>query len=65
VARSFQARYSSGRCGICDEPIEEGEVVQYEDDELVHSACADEEGDEYDGPSRLDREIADRYPDWQ
>lgn len=50
--RTFRAR-REGRCGICDEPIAEGDEVRYEDDELVHADCLDED------------EIAERYPDWQ
>lgn len=35
----FEARYY-GTCYGCDEKIEPGQMVVYEDDELVHEACA-------------------------
>jgi hypothetical protein len=45
---SFQAKYP-GRCGSCDERIDVGDEVRYDDDELVHDRCkalaADEQGD--------------------
>ncbi len=43
MSRPFTAMYSAGRCGICDEPIEEGNLVAYEDDELCHQECIEEE----------------------
>ncbi len=39
---AFEARYH-GRCGLCDGDIEPGDLVVYEDDELVHAECADAE----------------------
>lgn len=38
----FVAKYSSGRCGECDEPIHEGDECCYVDDEIVHAECAQE-----------------------
>jgi hypothetical protein len=35
---SFTARYP-GRCAACDERIHEGDLVKYDDDELVHTRC--------------------------
>lgn len=35
---SFNARYP-GRCASCEERIHEGDLVKYEDDELVHTQC--------------------------
>lgn len=35
---SFTAKYP-GRCAACDERIDEGDRVKYDDDELVHTAC--------------------------
>lgn len=35
---SFHAKYSA-RCGSCDDRIEVGERIDYEDDELVHVGC--------------------------
>ena len=38
----FAARYSGGRCAAsCGEPIIEGEMLTYADDQLVHLDCAD------------------------
>lgn len=42
---TFEARYSGSRCGLCDEKIEEGELVAYVDGELCHADCAAEETD--------------------
>ena len=39
---AFTAQYP-GRCGICDEPIDEGDLVAYDDDELCHQACIEDE----------------------
>ena len=41
-SRQFEARYG-GRCGLCDDRIEEGELVEFYDDELCHSECVDDE----------------------
>lgn len=30
-----------GRCGICQEPIHEGDEIDRVDDEYVHAACAE------------------------
>jgi hypothetical protein len=38
-SRVFTAQYH-GRCGICDEAIEEGDEACYEDDQVVHAHCA-------------------------
>lgn len=40
---SFQSRYP-GRCGSCDNRINVGDEVCYEEDELVHDTCPDESG---------------------
>lgn len=40
---SFSARYA-GRCGNCDNRIEPGDEVRYDDDELVHDQCPGESG---------------------
>lgn len=32
-----------GRCAICDERIYPGDEVDYEDDELVHAECVEED----------------------
>jgi hypothetical protein len=43
--RPFEARYR-GHCGICDDDIEPGDdLVFEEDDSLVHADCTDEEVD--------------------
>ena len=37
----FAARYSGGRCAAsCGEPIIEGEMLAYVDDDLVHVDCS-------------------------
>jgi hypothetical protein len=36
--RTFDARYR-GHCNTCDEPIEVGDQLRYEDDEVVHGTC--------------------------
>lgn len=39
--RTFEARYA-GKCGGCGERIKEGDLVGYDDsDVLVHADCAD------------------------
>ena len=35
---AFPAKYS-GRCAVCDGPIEIGEFVTYSDEEIVHAVC--------------------------
>jgi hypothetical protein len=40
MATVFEARYHS-TCGVCLEPIEPGDEVTWEDDEVVHEDCAD------------------------
>jgi hypothetical protein len=35
---SFRAQFG-GRCGGCDERIHEGDLVKYDDDQLVHVGC--------------------------
>ena len=35
---SFRAKYS-GRCGACDDRINPGDDVRYDDDQLVHDVC--------------------------
>lgn len=42
----FMARYTAGRCAICDEPIHECDEVCYYDDELCHDYCAEDAGAE-------------------
>jgi hypothetical protein len=37
--RAFAAKYP-GRCGSCERNIEPGDLVRYDDDELVHNKCA-------------------------
>ena len=46
--RSFRARYGGSRCAICDDKIEEDDLVVYIDDELCHAGCAEDEGEEVD-----------------
>jgi hypothetical protein len=36
----------SGRCGLCDLCINEGEEIVGVDDEWVHADCAEEDGHE-------------------
>jgi hypothetical protein len=45
VVNGFPAKFG-GRCGLCDGPIREGEDVEYVEDEIVHSDCADDFFDE-------------------
>ena len=35
---SFQAKYP-GRCTACDERIHEGDLVTYDDDQIIHATC--------------------------
>jgi hypothetical protein len=35
----FEARYP-GHCYLCDDHIDPGDTVRYDDDELVHNKCA-------------------------
>lgn len=35
----FEARYDGGRCGLCDEPLVEGDRLTYVEDELCHARC--------------------------
>ncbi len=47
--KPFPARFR-GSCGACDEPIDPGDLVRYDDDsDLVHDRCepsnADDQGD--------------------
>jgi hypothetical protein len=42
MSRPFTANYP-GTCAACLEPIDPGDEVVYEDDELVHEGCATEE----------------------
>lgn len=44
TTRTFQARYR-GRCLACDDQIEPGDDVCYDEDDLVHAECADEDDD--------------------
>lgn len=39
MAKVFEAMYH-GRCAVCDDEINEGDEVTYDDDELVHVECA-------------------------
>lgn len=39
----FQAKYP-GQCGRCDNRIQVGEHVHYDDDELIHVECAEDIG---------------------
>lgn len=39
---SFFAKYTTGRCGECQEPIHEGDECEYVDDEICHADCAAE-----------------------
>lgn len=48
----FEARYP-GRCPQCGERIEPGDEVTYNDDEVVHAECDDD--DEADGFDRWGR----------
>jgi ribosomal protein L24E len=43
VTRPFAARYP-GKCAYCSEPIEPGDEVVYDEDELVHHACTSSDG---------------------
>jgi hypothetical protein len=38
----FVAKYSTGRCGECQERINEGDECCYVDDEICHAECAEE-----------------------
>ena len=38
---SFELRWAK-ECGECGEMMEEGDIVKYQDDEIVHNECADE-----------------------
>lgn len=49
---SFSAKYP-GRCGHCDNRIEPGQQVRYEDDELVHDDCVPTP--DLDAPRRNER----------
>lgn len=41
----FAARYSGGQCAAaCGEPIIEGEMLTYIDDDLVHVGCSRDTG---------------------
>lgn len=40
MAKVFEAAYP-GRCAACDDEINEGDEVTYDDNELVHVECAD------------------------
>lgn len=41
------AGYES-RCTICEEEIAEGDAIVHLDDEWVHAACAEENGEDVD-----------------
>lgn len=38
----FEARYP-GHCHLCDDHIDPGDLVRYDDDEVVHNKCASAE----------------------
>jgi len=40
-SRPFDARWE-GRCGICDDRIDVGDEVCYQDDEVCHYDCAED-----------------------
>jgi hypothetical protein len=40
--KSFEARYE-GRCAACGDRIEIGDDAAYDDDEVVHAYCVDED----------------------
>lgn len=44
MPKVFTARYY-GRCLVCDERIEPGDDVAYDDDDLVHEACHTDPGE--------------------
>lgn len=44
MPRAWTAAYSGGRCGICDDRIDEGDECVHVDDEPVHADCAEDEG---------------------
>jgi hypothetical protein len=40
VSRPFEARYY-GRCIVCDDRIEPGDMLVFEVDDAIHEDCAD------------------------
>lgn len=40
--RTFAAKYP-GRCGICDDKIEKGDECAYDEDEVCHAECVENE----------------------
>lgn len=41
MAKTFTAKYE-GHCYNCGDPIEPGDDVTYDDDEIVHAECAED-----------------------
>lgn len=41
MAAAVEATFRS-RCGVCDEPIEEGDAIVCVDDEWIHEHCEEE-----------------------
>lgn len=41
----FELRWRK-ECAICGEIMEEGDLVKYEDDEIVHNQCASDPDEE-------------------
>jgi hypothetical protein len=55
---SFGAKYA-GRCAACDERISVGDLIRYEDDEVVHTDCP--EPQDIDAPRRNERQCPDCF----
>lgn len=53
---SFEAKYH-GRCSGCDERIEPGDQVEYDDEQLVHTQCDTQANP--DAPQRNERRCPD------